>query len=67
MIVRLTSARGRLCRSPELDDQAAALRAKSKLYLKDAKQLSWQAFYQKYAPLAVVALLILVFIYWRFV
>jgi vesicle transport protein SEC22 len=50
----------------ELDDQAAALRAKSKLYLKEAKQLSWQAFYQKYGPLAAVALVILVFLYWRF-
>ncbi len=50
----------------ELDDQAAALRAKSKLYLKEAKQLNWAAWLQKWAPLGAVALVLLLFIYWRF-
>ena len=46
-----------------LGNRAAALKANSSKYLKDAKQLSWDMMVRKYAPVAAVSVLAL-FLFW---
>ena len=50
---------------PKINDVAASnLRANSKSYLKNAKQLSWDAMMRKWAPvIAVVVVLLIVLLY----
>eukprot|EP00050_Salpingoeca_kvevrii_P002351 m.191227 g.191227 ORF g.191227 m.191227 type:complete len:236 (-) comp10592_c1_seq1:5948-6655(-) len=50
-----------------LSSKASNLSANSRMYLKDAKYLSWQAMMRKYGPIAVVAFIVLLFIYIKFV
>ena len=60
-----------LGRGEQLDRMATAsenLSFQSKQYLKDSRQLNWQALYQKYGPplivLAIVSLVFYLRVYW---
>lgn len=49
-----------------MSSMSSSLKEQSEKYRKDAKNLNLQAFYQKYGPVAVVGVLVLVVIYLRF-
>ncbi|KAK0242966.1 protein transport protein Sec22 [Armillaria nabsnona] len=45
---------------------STSLRADSEKYRKAARNINWQAMLRQYAPVGAIALILIIFVYWRF-
>ena len=53
-------------RTPGMSHLSTSLRSESEKYRRAARNINIQAMIRQYAPMGAVALLIIIFIYWRF-
>ena len=53
-------------RAPGMSHLSTSLRSESEKYRRAARNINIQAMIRQYAPMGAVALLIIIFIYWRF-